>query len=126
MYSAVFVTRIYKEAGVFGTIPVHSTELTPRDLYQLKIFATKWNWPKECDASHPQYPTCQISGRRESSSLLRVRGSTSANMVRSHVRSVADVIDMPRDKFNTIEPFPHMFERCGALPKEYVRRPPQC
>lgn len=55
------VISILTGAGIFGDITtgIFATEFTPKDLYQLKIYQTKHDFPK-CLNNNPQF--CQIMG----------------------------------------------------------------
>lgn len=81
-----------------GVLPYdfEATETTPRDLYQLNIFDKTGTRPKVCQIDN--LPYCQIAGSLQ--------------------------LELPG--LSTIEPYPHMFDHCGALPPKYERFPSNC
>jgi len=97
MVCDVFALKMYRAAGIFGNLLFEATELTPKDSYQLQIFSTNWKRPQAC-AGDPTPGLCQISGMYW--------------------------ITLPG--FNSIPPYEHMNEKCGALPPYYVRAPVGC
>jgi len=98
MVCDVFLLGVYKAAGIFGnmTNEFQATEMTPKDSYQLKIFDSEWKMPSQCESSLKGY--CQMTG----------------------------IYYQYLDGFNSIEMYPHMNEKCGALPRDYVRGPAMC
>jgi len=99
MVCDVFVMSMYKAGGLLEpyTNQIQVTEFTPRDSYQMDFFLlSKSQRPPACQVD--DLPYCQILGRYR--------------------------MDLPGA--STIKPYPHMFERCGALPPFYVRNPPNC
>lgn len=69
--------------------------------YAEQIYAKSWpEQPAECrrDGDVTPHPTCQLTGKY----LVTLPG------------------------LSTVDPFPHMFERCGSMPPAYERVPPQC
>lgn len=98
MVCDVFVTRMMKEAGVFGSMPFNAAELGPRDFYQLNIFESNWDRPVQCTKTD-DYPYCQLIG------------AYSVNLV--------------EDGFNTLTPYAHMAERCSTTAPNY-QKPAGC
>ncbi|KAK6149301.1 hypothetical protein DH2020_016826 [Rehmannia glutinosa] len=92
-----FVYELYKEAGLFGQLAssIHVTEFTIKDAYSLKLFETNSSrLPKWCnDADTVKLPFCQIRGKYR--------------------------MELPG--YNTMDPYPHMNERCPSLPPKYLR-----
>lgn len=97
MVCDVFGLQLYRAAGIFGNLTFETTELTPKDSYQLQIFSTTWQRPQGC-ANDATPGVCQISGMYW--------------------------LEMPG--FNTIVPYTHMNEKCAAVPTEYIRTPANC
>ncbi|KAL6544463.1 hypothetical protein OROMI_023325 [Orobanche minor] len=92
-----FVFELYKEAGLFGKLAnsIQVTEFTIKDAYSLKFFENNSSrLPKWCnDADTVKLPFCQIRGKYR--------------------------MELPG--FNTMDPYPHMNERCPSLPPKYYR-----
>ncbi|XP_024018597.1 uncharacterized protein LOC21400803 [Morus notabilis] len=92
-----FVLEMYKAAGLFDPIAssIQVTEFTIKDAYTLKFFDDDLSrQPKWCnDADDVKLPYCQILGKYR--------------------------MELPG--FNTMEPYPHMNERCPSLPPMYTR-----
>eukprot|EP00743_Colponemidia_sp_Colp-15_P001755 GILK01001916.1.p1 GENE.GILK01001916.1~~GILK01001916.1.p1 ORF type:complete len:580 (+),score=78.82 GILK01001916.1:43-1740(+) len=93
MVCSVFVTSIYKAAGILGDIEINATEFTPRDVYTLNIFDTNSNRPAQCESADPQQPWCQILGKYR----LTLPG------------------------YSTLAPYSHMNERCPSKAPLYIR-----
>ncbi|KAJ6332778.1 hypothetical protein OIU77_008767 [Salix suchowensis] len=93
-----FVLEMYKEAGLFDPISssVQVTEFTIKDAYTLRFFETNSSrLPKWCnDGDHVKLPFCQIKGKYR--------------------------MELP--EYNTMDPYPHMNERCPSLPPKYHRK----
>jgi len=95
----VFVMSMYKAGGLLEpyTKQIQVTEFTPRDSYQMNFFLlSKSQRPPPCQVD--DLPYCQLLGKYR----------------------------MDLKEAGTIKPYPYMFERCGALPPNYERRPLQC
>ncbi|PPR94372.1 hypothetical protein GOBAR_AA26303 [Gossypium barbadense] len=96
-----FVLEMYKEAGLFDPIAdlIQVTELTIKDAYTLRFFENNSSrLPKWCnDADNVKLPYCQILGKYR--------------------------MELPG--FNSMDPYPHMNERCPSKPPKYSR-PPNC
>ncbi|CAA3021659.1 Hypothetical predicted protein [Olea europaea subsp. europaea] len=92
-----FVFEMYKEAGLFGSLSsaIQVTEFTIKDAYTLKFFENNSSrLPKWCnDVDRVKLPFCQIRGRYR--------------------------MELPG--YNTMDPYPHMNERCPSLPPKYSR-----
>ncbi|CAO2836319.1 unnamed protein product [Amaranthus hypochondriacus] len=92
-----YVLEIYKAAGLFGSLStsVQATEFTIKDAYSLKFFEDDPSrLPSWCnDNDNMKLPFCQIRGRYR--------------------------MELPG--YNSIEPYPHMNERCPSLPPKYYR-----
>ncbi|KAH7546689.1 hypothetical protein FEM48_Zijuj01G0228300 [Ziziphus jujuba var. spinosa] len=96
-----YILEMYKAAGLFGSIAssIQVTEFTIRDAYMLKFFESNSSrLPKWCNEGDiVELPFCQIKGKYR--------------------------MELP--EYNTLEPYPHMNERCPSLPPHYSR-PPTC
>lgn len=90
-----FVAAAYKRAGVFGDLPINSTEFTPRDIYQLGVFEDASLLDPTCKKNDPSLPFCQFFGEY--------------------------VMEMPG--YNTVTPYAHMNEKCPGVSPDYVRTP---
>ncbi|KAJ8754674.1 hypothetical protein K2173_010765 [Erythroxylum novogranatense] len=92
-----FILELYKEAGLFNPIAssIQVTEFTIKDAYTLRFFESNSSrLPKWCnDADNVKLPFCQIRGKYR--------------------------MELPG--YNTMDPYPHMNERCPSLPPEYFR-----
>eukprot|EP01126_Amoeba_proteus_P047396 TRINITY_DN5401_c0_g1_i18.p1 TRINITY_DN5401_c0_g1~~TRINITY_DN5401_c0_g1_i18.p1 ORF type:complete len:504 (+),score=105.11 TRINITY_DN5401_c0_g1_i18:327-1838(+) len=99
MVCDVFVTRMWKAGGLFGSIAdqIQAAEFTNWDAYSLNIFNANYTRPAACVNADPDSQFCQILGKY--------------------------LIALPQ--YNTFKPFPHMRERCPSLPPEY-KKPLYC
>ncbi|KAK4386983.1 hypothetical protein Sango_2568900 [Sesamum angolense] len=92
-----FVFELYKEAGLFGKLAssIQVTEFTIKDAYSLKFFENNSSrLPTWCnDVDTVKLPFCQIRGKYR--------------------------MELPG--YNTMDPYPHMNERCPSLPPNYYR-----
>lgn len=92
-----FILEMYKEAGLFGpsASSIQVTEFTIKDAYTLSFFENNSSrLPKWCnDGDNVQLPYCQIKGKYR--------------------------MELP--EYNTLDPYPHMNERCPSLPPKYLR-----
>ncbi|KAI3948805.1 hypothetical protein MKX01_022219 [Papaver californicum] len=92
-----FVLQMYKAAGLFGPIAssVQVTEFTIKDAYVLKFFEDDSSrLPTWCNnGDSVKLPFCQIKGKYR--------------------------MELP--EYNTMDPYPHMNERCASLPPTYYR-----
>ncbi|KAL7217992.1 hypothetical protein ACSBR2_011257 [Camellia fascicularis] len=88
---------MYKEAGLFDPIAnsIQVTEFTIKDAYTLNFFENNSSrLPKWCnDVDTVKLPFCQIRGKYR--------------------------MELPG--YNTMDPYPHMNERCPSLPPKYSR-----
>ncbi|XP_008812430.1 uncharacterized protein LOC103723322 [Phoenix dactylifera] len=93
----VFILAMYKDAGLFDPIAsnIQVTEFTIKDAYTLNFFESNSSrLPEWCNKDdNVKLPFCQIMGRYR--------------------------MELP--EFNTIQPYPHMNERCPSLPPDYAR-----
>ncbi|KAI7981729.1 putative TPR repeat-containing protein [Camellia lanceoleosa] len=93
----VFILEMYKEAGLFDPIAnsIQVTEFTIKDAYTLKFFENNSSClPKWCnDLDTVKLPFCQIRGKYR--------------------------MELPG--YNTMDPYPHMNERCSSLPPKNSR-----
>lgn len=105
-----FIMDIYKSAGVFGDLDLTVTEFTPRDTYQLAIF--DYTKPSPCENFDADIPFCQVLFNNNLAFLNQSKLSGEY------------VLSLPG--LNTIEPYSHMDEYCGALPTDYIRTPEGC
>ncbi|KAF2288748.1 hypothetical protein GH714_012222 [Hevea brasiliensis] len=96
-----FILEMYKEAGLFDPIAsfIQVTEFTIKDAYTLRFFENNSSrLPKWCnDGDNVKLPFCQIRGKYR--------------------------MELPG--YNTMDPYPHMNERCPSLPPKYSR-PQNC
>ncbi|XP_027331433.1 uncharacterized protein LOC113846900 [Abrus precatorius] len=96
-----YILEMYKKAGLFDPIAssVQVTEFTIKDAYILNIFENDSSrLPKWCnDGDTVKLPYCQIKGKYR--------------------------MELPG--YNTMQPYPHMNERCPSLPPNYFR-PKNC
>ncbi|EYU19247.1 hypothetical protein ABFS82_13G170100 [Erythranthe guttata] len=93
-----FIFEMYKEAGLFGELAtsIQVTEFTIKDAYSLKLFENNsTRLPEWCnnDADTVKLPFCQIKGKYR--------------------------MELPG--YNTMDPYPHMNERCPSMTPEYSR-----
>ncbi|WOH04202.1 hypothetical protein DCAR_0623611 [Daucus carota subsp. sativus] len=93
-----YVLGVYKEAGLFGSISdsIQITEFTIRDAYTLNFFENDLSrLPKWCnDGDTVKLPYCQIKGKYR--------------------------MELP--EYNTVQPYPHMNEKCPSMPPKYWRQ----
>ena len=94
---SAIVTKLLIDGGVLAGLDINPQELTPNDVYNLKLWKTT-GLPQECVANDPYLPYCQISGHR---ALLPFRW------------------------YNSIQPYSRMNERCPAIAPFY-NRPAGC
>ncbi|KAK1260699.1 hypothetical protein QJS04_geneDACA018059 [Acorus gramineus] len=96
-----FILEMYKQAGLFDPIAssIQVTEFTIKDAYMLKFFEDEpTRLPKWCnEGDSVKLPFCQIKGKYR--------------------------MELPF--YNTMQPYPHMNERCPSLPPKYAR-PDKC
>ncbi|AET00448.1 hypothetical protein MtrunA17_Chr5g0443721 [Medicago truncatula] len=92
-----FILAMYKEAGLFDPIAssIQVTEFTIKDAYLLNFFENNSSrLPTWCnDGDTVKLPYCQIKGKYR--------------------------MELPG--YNTMQPYPHMNERCPSLPTKYSR-----
>jgi hypothetical protein len=90
-----YVVGFYKAGGIFGDIPINSTEFSPKDVYQLDIFdrSYKDRRPDVCKQADPELEYCQIMGKYK--------------------------VNLPG--YSTIAPYPNMNERCPSQAPEFYR-----
>ncbi|KAL0362242.1 UNVERIFIED_CONTAM: hypothetical protein Scaly_1179400 [Sesamum calycinum] len=91
-----YVFELYKEAGLFKLASsIQVTEFTIKDAYSLKFFENNSSrLPTWCnDVDTVKLPFCQIRGKYR--------------------------MELPG--YNTMDPYPHMNERCPSLPPSYYR-----
>ncbi|XP_078149741.1 uncharacterized protein LOC144545059 [Carex rostrata] len=93
----VFILEMYKVAGLFDPITssIQATEFTIKDAYSLNFFENNMtrlpDWCNKDDTVKMSY--CQILGKYR--------------------------MELP--DYNTMEPYPHMNEKCASLPPDYSR-----
>ena len=85
MVCSVFVTAMYRAAGLFGDMEINATEQHPLDVYSLNFFDKDVQRPQACIDADPNLPYCQLTGNYR--------------------------IDIT-DYYSTLEPYPHMSETC--------------
>jgi hypothetical protein len=88
-----FVIGFWKAGGIFGDLPIHSTEFSPKDVYQLKIFDANYTLPDACKAADPELPYCQVLGHYK----------------------------LSLKNFNQYELYAHMNENCPSQAPLFVR-----
>ncbi|GMH24346.1 hypothetical protein Nepgr_026189 [Nepenthes gracilis] len=94
---------MYKAAGLFDPISssIQATEFTIKDAYMLNFFENNSSrlprWCNGAAAAGDELPFCQIQGKYR--------------------------MELPG--YNTMDPYPHMNERCPSLPP-YYPRPKDC
>ncbi|KAF3453489.1 hypothetical protein FNV43_RR03929 [Rhamnella rubrinervis] len=97
----VFILQMYKAAGLFDSFAssIQATEFTVKDAYILKFFESNSSrLPKWCkEGDNVELPFCQIKGKYR--------------------------MELP--EYNTMQPYPHMNEKCPSLPPDYSR-PKNC
>jgi len=95
MVCDVFVTRMWKEGGLFGDIAadVQAVEFTNWDAYSLNIFNSGYVRPKQCVTADPDSQFCQLLGKYR----------------------------MTLPDYNSFTPFPHMREKCPSTPPKYIK-----
>lgn len=87
-----FVAAMYKAGGlIFDSI--QATEMTPKDVYTMNVYDINFKVPAKCKANDPTLPYCQIMG----SHLMELPG------------------------YASIEPYPHMAERCPTMTPDFWR-----
>jgi hypothetical protein len=84
---------IFKKAGIFGQLKYRAQEFTVRDLYQLAIYDKDTNRPQVCREADPHLEYCQIMGKTR--------------------------VKLPG--YSTINPYPHMNEKCESLAPKFER-----
>lgn len=89
---SAFVAAMYKAGGLLPQ-SINGPELTPRDVYSLKIYDSNFPRPAECVEADPELPYCQILGKYR----------------------------MVHPGWNTIEPYDHMDETCPTMAPDYLR-----
>lgn len=96
------VMSMLRESGVFGNMFLTTGEFDPKDVYQLGIYESEWlDRPQACWGSTglpKEVPYCQLAGRW--------------------------AMELP--EYNSVKPYPHMNEHCGAQPPTYHRFPDGC
>jgi len=95
MVCDVFVMRMWKAAGIFGTLvnEIQATEFTNWDAYSLNIFDGNYTRPAACVAADPTSKFCQLLGKYR--------------------------MDLPG--YNTFAPYANMREKCPTLPPLYQK-----
>ena len=89
-----FVVKMYKSGGLFGDMPINSTEFTPKDLYELNFFDVSGaQVPAECKDFAPN-GYCQVTGK----------------------------IHLDLGRMSWVEPYEHMAETCPTIAPDYERR----
>lgn len=93
MVCSAYVAAMWKAGGLFGDMDIQATEFTPKDLYQIKIFDPEYKVPAQCAEADPDQPWCQLLGKYR----------------------------MNFPKFNTIELYEHMNEKCPSVAPDFFR-----
>jgi len=95
MVCDVLVMRIWKAGGVFGNLTdsIQGTEFTNWDAYTLNIFDANYKRPSQCVSADPDSQFCQLLGKYR----------------------------MSLPEYNTVQPFPHMREKCPTEPPKYIK-----
>jgi len=97
MVCDVFVTEMYKVAGIFGDLSLQGSEFTNWDVYTLNIFDSS-NRPPQCIAADPNLPYCQLMGKYR--------------------------LTLP--DYNTRAPYEHMAEHCPRGTPPMYHKPSNC
>ena len=87
------VVGFWKAGGIFGDLEIESTEFSPKDVYQLKIFDSNYTLPDVCREADPDLPYCQVLG--------------------NHKLTLVN--------FNKYELYNHMNERCESQAPRFYR-----
>lgn len=91
---SAYVAAMYKAGGLLDE-SVNATEFATRDIYTLNFFDETTPLPDACVAADPELPYCQLNGN-----------------YRVHLPD-----------YNTIDPYPSMFEKCEINFPTYARTP---
>lgn len=103
MVCDVFFCNTLKAGGLFSSLfgiadaDLNCREFHNLDAYRLAIFNTSFTRPQACIDADPDLPYCQVMGQYR--------------------------LALP--ELNTMTPYAHMNEACGALPLDYTRMPTQ-
>jgi hypothetical protein len=94
-----FVIAFWKAGGIFGDLFISPSEFTPKDVYQLNFFDLEYKdrRPEVCKQADPTLPYCQVIGKYQ----------------------------VILDGYNTVNPYPHMNEKCPSIAPTYDR-PDNC
>lgn len=98
MVCSAFVVALWKAGGLFGDMEIQATEFTPRDAYSLTFIDPNPVLPQACKDNDPNAQFCQIMGKYK----------------------------MEFPQLSTVDPYPHMNERCPSQPQNNYYRPPGC
>lgn len=88
---SAYVAAVYQAAGLLHDI--HGPEFTPKDVYTLNIFDLNPPKTPECQKYDGDMPYCQFIGKYR----------------------------MTHPGYSTIEPYPHMAEKCPTIAPTYFR-----
>lgn len=98
---AGLVAHVWREGGVL-TMDFNAGEQDPKDIYQMGLFDPEWlDRPQACWGStglSKEVPYCQLAGHW--------------------------AIELP--EYNSVKPYPHINDHCGAQPPLYHRFPDNC
>ena len=93
-----FVVAFWKAGGLFGDMEIQATEFTPRDAYSLTFIDPNPELPPECKYNDPDAQFCQVMGQLK--------------------------LEFPQ--LSTVDPYPHMNERCPSRADNNYFRPAGC
>jgi len=98
MVCSSFVVALWKAGGLFGDMEIQATEFTPRDVYTVTFLDPNPVLAPECLENNPNARFCQLMG--------------------DHHMEFPDI--------STVEPYPHMNERCPSSPLNGYKRLDGC
>jgi len=98
MVCSSFVVALWKAGGLFDDMEIHATEFTPRDAYSLTFIDPNPVLPQACKDNDPTAQFCQLMGDYK----------------------------MEFPFVSTIDPYPHMNERCPSRVDDDFFRPNGC
>ena len=84
---------MFKASGMLGDVKINATEFSPKDVYQIDVYDTKFDRPQACKDADPDLPYCQLLGEYR--------------------------IDLPG--YSSIPIYDHMNENCESMMPKYFR-----
>ena len=98
MVCSSFVAALWKAGGLFDDMEVQATEFTPRDCYSMSFIDPNPVLPQVCLENDPNARFCQLMGTYQ----------------------------MEFPQISTVDPYPHMNERCPSRVEDNYFRPDGC